>query len=77
MGGGMGGMPGGRKGPVNNSKYYEVLGVDKSASETEIKKAYRKKAIQHHPDKGGDPAVFQELASAYEVLSDPQKKRNL
>ena len=53
-----GGMPGGRGGPkkeVDNSKYYDLIGVPKSATEQEIKKAYRKLAIKCHPDKGGDP----------------------
>jgi len=61
--------------------YYEILGVGKTASEEELKKCYRKIAMQFHPDKnpGNKQAEerFKEAAEAYEVLSDRQKKRNL
>lgn len=56
--------------------YYEVLGVGKSASDDEIKKAFRKLAVKHHPDKdGGDEAKFKEINEAYEVLKDKQKRQ--
>lgn len=55
--------------------YYSSLGVDKKASQDEIKKAFRKKAHEHHPDKGGDAAKFKEINEAYQTLSDPQKRQ--
>ena len=55
--------------------YYEVLGVGKDASPDEIKKAFRKAAIEHHPDRGGDEAKFKETNEAYEVLKDTDKRK--
>ncbi|ROT80429.1 dnaJ-like subfamily B member 9 precursor [Penaeus vannamei] len=58
--------------------YYEVLGIRRSASDREIKKAFRKLAVQYHPDKNKEPGAeekFREIAEAYEVLSDEDKKR--
>jgi curved DNA-binding protein len=54
--------------------YYSVLGVPKSASPDEIKRAFRKLAMQHHPDKGGDETKFKELNEAYSVLGDPAQR---
>jgi molecular chaperone DnaJ len=56
--------------------YYEILGVGKDASADEIKKAFRRLAIQHHPDKeGGDESKFKEVNEAYEILKDPSKRQ--
>merc|ERR1719440_1030216 len=73
---GPGGMGGGRRPQkdADTTKFYKLLEVDKSASTAEIKKAYRKMAVQHHPDKGGDPEKFKEITRAYEVLSDSDKR---
>lgn len=56
------------------SDYYEILGVPKTASQQEIKSAYRKLAVLHHPDKGGDINKFQEISEAYDTLSDTGKR---
>ncbi len=56
--------------------YYEILGISKSASADEIKKAFRKAATQHHPDKeGGNEEKFKEVNEAYEILSNPDKRK--
>jgi molecular chaperone DnaJ len=55
--------------------YYEVLGVSKNASADEIKKSFRRAAVEHHPDRGGSEEKFKELNEAYEVLKDPDKRR--
>ena len=54
--------------------YYETLGINKQASQDEIKAAYRRMASKHHPDKGGDTATFQQVEEAYRTLGDEQKR---
>lgn len=56
------------------TNHYQTLGVDRGASPDEIKRAYRRLASQHHPDKGGDKHKFQEIEQAYRTLSDPQQR---
>ena len=60
---------------MSKRDYYEVLGLSKGATEEEIKKAFRKQAIKHHPDKGGNEDDFKEINEAYEVLGNPQKRQ--
>lgn len=54
--------------------YYRILGVERTASAADIKQAYRKLAMQHHPDRGGDAAKFQEIQAAYESLTNPARQ---
>ncbi len=65
--------------PKTKRDYYEVLGVDRQASPDELKRAYRKLAMQYHPDRnGGDPEAeqrFKEVGEAYQVLSDPERRQ--
>lgn len=85
-----GGLPGGPQFPgpgdedegraapspqVDTSRFYDLLGVGKAATPSEIKKAYHKQAMRLHPDKGGDPDDFKELQRAFEVLSDEEKRK--
>lgn len=73
-----GGMPSGR-GPsrqaADTTKLYQTLNLSKSADAKDIKKAFRKLAVKHHPDKGGDEQKFKEISAAYEILSDPEKRK--
>lgn len=55
--------------------HYNTLGIQRDATQDEIKKAYRKLAAQHHPDKGGDTATFQKIQVAYDTLSDVEKRK--
>ena len=56
--------------------YYDLLGVNRNASQPDIKKAYKKQSMQHHPDRtGGDDTKFKEINEAYQVLSNPEKKQ--
>ena len=61
---------------IDNESFYKILGVKKNASSKDIKKAYHKLAVLHHPDKGGDQDKFKEITKAFETLSDDNKRRN-
>eukprot|EP00941_MAST-03F_sp_MAST-3F-sp1_P003463 g3463.t1 len=58
------------------SDFYQTLGISRDADLKTIKKAFRKLAVKHHPDKGGDPEKFKQVSEAYATLSDPEKKRD-
>jgi DnaJ family protein A protein 2 len=74
-GGGFPGQGGGRpRKDADTTKFYKILELEKNASEPDIKKAYKKLALKHHPDRGGDPEKFKEISKAYEVLSDSEKR---
>lgn len=55
--------------------FYKILGIEKGASQDDVKRAFRKLAHEHHPDKGGDEAKFKEINEAYQILGDPQKRQ--
>jgi DnaJ-class molecular chaperone len=55
--------------------YYKTLGVQRTASESDLKKAYKKLSMQHHPDRGGDAEKFKQVSEAYSTLKDPQKRQ--
>ena len=54
--------------------YYNILGIKEEATDTDIKKAYRRLSLKHHPDKGGDNGVFQKINDAYQILGDKEKR---
>ena len=58
----------------NNNELYKILGIAKNATEKDIKKAYRKLALTHHPDRGGDEDKFKKISGAYEILKDKEKR---
>ena len=60
---------------MSSKDYYSVLGVSKDSSIDEIKKSYKKLALKHHPDRGGDPETFKKINEAHDVLSDANKKQ--
>lgn len=79
----MSGMPGQEEGPeseepkkeVNTTEFYELLEVPKDATTEQIKKAFRKKALKEHPDRGGNPERFHRIKEACDTLSDPEKRQ--
>lgn len=74
-GGGFGRQGSGSSEPPDTTKLYETLEIEKDASQKDVKKAYFRLSKLHHPDKGGDEHKFKEIAAAYEILSDPEKRK--
>jgi len=80
FGGGGGGFPGfhaagGDNEEVDTEGLYKILDVDKNATDREIKKAFKRAALKHHPDRGGDAEKFKEVEKAKQILTDPQKRK--
>jgi len=69
------GLPQPEKEAVDAARLYILLELENDASEADVKKAYRKMAMKHHPDKGGDPEVFKDMTFAYDVLIDPERRQ--
>jgi len=65
----------GKKKQTEHLAYYDLVGCKPDATPEEIKKAYRKTALRLHPDRGGDPEDFKRMKAAYDVISDPSKRR--
>jgi len=60
---------------MKTENFYNILGVEENSTQEEIKKAYRKKAVEHHPDKGGSEEEFKKISEAYDMLGDEQKRK--
>ena len=61
---------------VKNTDYYDILNILPSATYEDIRKAYHKCALKHHPDKGGDPEIFKKISLAYSILSNPETRND-
>lgn len=70
-----GAASGGSGEPVDTTKLYDTLEIEKTATQKEVKKAYFRLSKLHHPDKGGDEHIFKEISAAYEILSDPETRQ--
>ena len=61
---------------VENTEYYKILNISPRATQDDIRKAYHKSALKHHPDKGGDPDIFKKISLAYSILSNPESRND-